>query len=97
MPSKRRHTRVRQLNRGLQDLIDQWDPVGLLKLGAPTDEYDCLVGPILSHLKRGESSDQLAAWLGPYIADHFGVPCPDARRFAVRARAWHVERGSRAV
>jgi hypothetical protein len=103
MPPKRRHTRLRKLNRGLQDLIDEWDPVGLLKLGAPKDEYDCLVAPILSRLERGESSDQLAAWLGSHIADHFGVPCADAHRFAAKALAWHdalppdVETGSRAV
>ena len=103
MPPKRRHTRLRKLSRGLQDLIDAWDPVGLLKTGAPKDEYDCLVGPILGRLERKETPDELAAWLGPHIADHFGVPCTDARRFAAKARAWHdalppdVETGSRAV
>jgi hypothetical protein len=89
MPPKRRHTRLRKLNRGLQDLIDEWDPVGLLQIGAPKDEYDCLVGPILLHLERGDSPAQLAAWLQSYIADHFEMSAPDALPFAQKARAWH--------
>jgi hypothetical protein len=103
MPPKRRNTRLRKLSRGLQDLIDRWDPVDLLKNGALKDEYACLVGPILSRLERGENPDQLGAWLGSHIADHFGVPCTNARRFAAKARACHealppdVETRSRAV
>ena len=89
MATRRRHTRLRKLTRGLWDLIDQWDPVGLLKRGAPKDEYECMVGPVLSHLERGTSADQLAAWLHSYIADHFGVSSGDARPFAEKACAWH--------
>ena len=89
MPPKRRHTRLRKLTNGLLDLIDAWDPVGLLKTGAPKDEYDCLVGPILSQLKGGATPKQLTAWLHSHIAEHFGVPSTDAGAFAERVCAWH--------
>lgn len=35
----------------LRALVNEWDPIGLIEAGAPEDEFDCLVGPIL-----GESS-----------------------------------------
>jgi hypothetical protein len=85
----KRHQRLRKLAKDLHHLIDAWDPVGLLKTGAPTDEYECLVGPILTRLERGEPSAQLATWLQAHIADHFGVPSTDARAFAEKACAWH--------
>ncbi len=91
MPPKRRHTRIRKLSNGLEDLIDAWDPAGLLQIGAPKDEYECLVAPILSHLKRGDDPVQLATWLQSYIADHFEVSSPDARAFAEKVWAWHQE------
>jgi hypothetical protein len=91
MPPKRRHTRIRKLSHGLQDLIDSWDPIGLLQIGAPKDEYECLVGPILSHLERGDDPVELATWLQSYIADHFEVSSPDARAFAKKVWAWHRE------
>ena len=90
MAPKRHYTRIRTLTRGLQDLIDAWDPAGLLGAGAPPDEYHCLVTPILSHLERGDDSAKLTAWLHSHIADHFGVPSTDARDFAEKAVAWHA-------
>ena len=77
------------MTRGLHDLIDSWDPVGLLKTGAPRDEYTCLVTPILNHLERGDTPEQLAGWLESHIADHFGVSSGSARGFAERATDWH--------
>ena len=89
MAPKRHYTRLRKNSRGLHDLIDAWDPVGLLEIGAPKDEYGCLVEPILGHLVRGDTPEQLAAWLHSHIADHFGTSSPNARAFAEKACAWY--------
>jgi hypothetical protein len=57
----------------LRRLINAWDPIGLLTLGAPSDEYECLVDGILSRLQRNGSAAELAAFLDRHLADHFGV------------------------
>ena len=80
---------AKQQKRELQALFNEWDPVGLLKLGAPSDEYECLVGPTLSRLAQRVSASELASWLSAHIADHFGVPAGDARPFAERATEWY--------
>jgi hypothetical protein len=35
----------------LRYLLNEWDPIGVADL--VQDEYDCLIGPILSRLTRG--------------------------------------------
>ena len=30
----------------LRDLVNEWDPIGLIDTGASREEYDCLVGPL---------------------------------------------------
>lgn len=82
----------------LQELINEWDPVGLLALGAPSDEYDCLVAPTLSQLANGISPAELAALLGAHIKDHFGVKdhfavrAARAQQFAELASTWYRSR-----
>jgi len=77
----------------LRDLINEWDPIGLIETGAPEDEYDCLVGPILRRLEAQNSVREIAVFLDHEIAEHFGVfGVAGSLTFAVRAQAWYIER-----
>jgi hypothetical protein len=76
--------------RDLLSLVNEWDPIGLLALGAPRDEYDCLVGPLLTRLDRGDAAATIETWLSRHIPDHFGVAPHDPGAFAARAIEWHA-------
>jgi len=70
----------------------QWDPIGLVDMGAPEDEYDCLIGPVTSSLRRGVTADELTAALDEHVADHFGVTASGTQAFARELVAWHAAR-----
>jgi len=77
----------------LRDLVNEWDPIRLIEVGAPQDEYDCLVGPILRHLEAQDPVHAIAAFLDHEMVEHFGVSgVTGSLAFAAKARAWYVER-----
>ncbi len=53
-------------------------------MGAPDDEYDCMVAPILGRLEH-ENADEIVAWLEREFPEHFGLKGPP--RGALRAFA----------
>jgi hypothetical protein len=71
-------------------LLNDWDPVGLIGLGAPEDEYECLVGPVLARLAAGQDVDQIANFLRQQLDGHFGANdvAADCGHFAHTATAW---------
>jgi hypothetical protein len=87
-PSKRRRAELRSQMRELGSLLNEWDPASLISAGAPADEYDCLVGPLLSRLSRRPSPVELGEWLRGLVTEHFGS-CPGTADFARRATAWY--------
>ena len=95
----RRLTReqLRQRSAELRDLINEWDPIGVMDDPAwPRDEYDCLVGPVLRHLEAGHTRDMMIDYLTRELSDHFGLD-PAAIRphdFVERAAAWYSDRWS---
>ncbi len=78
--------------RELLELVNEWDPAGLLAVGAPGDEYECLAGPLLSRLVHGATSSELAGWLNSHVAEHFGVVPADPQPFVQKAQAWYQSR-----
>lgn len=64
-------------------VYDEW-------LDFPRDEYECLIGPILTRLARRDSRASFSEYLWNEIENHFGhnpVRCgTDA--FADRLQAW---------
>lgn len=78
--------------RELRDLVNEWDPQGLIEAGAPEDEYDCVVGPLLRRLEAKESPEEIAAFLTSEMAEHFGMGIPEALPFAIKTHAWYTER-----
>jgi hypothetical protein len=57
-------------------------------LGAPRDEYDCIVDRLLGLLSRNAGKGEVAAFLEREVSEHFGTAAPDASQFAAKAVAW---------
>ncbi len=54
-------------------ILNDWDPIGVIEHGAPQDEYDCLIAPILDRLADGADPSTIAALLTVELRDHFGM------------------------
>jgi hypothetical protein len=76
----------------LRDIVNEWDPVDLIADGAPVEEYDCLVGPVLRRLEEHQPASAIAEYLMEAFGDHFGVPLRDPGNCAQRAIAWYSEK-----
>lgn len=96
MATKKQRSSAKQIMREMRDLINQWDPIGLLEMGAPDDEYECLVGPVLTRLSKRSSPQDLAVWLKSHITDHFGLAPSPAEPFAEKAVALYRNRTTHA-
>ena len=57
----------------LRELLNTWDPIGVVSDGGPLDEYDCLIAPMLDRLERGADARELAEFLRLELDDHFGL------------------------
>ncbi|GAB3665128.1 hypothetical protein GCM10027596_30740 [Nocardioides korecus] len=66
---------ARRAQRELRDLLNEWDPIGVLGpgRGGPVDEYDCIRDPLISHLLRGDTEHEVAEFLRAELTDHFGL------------------------
>jgi hypothetical protein len=52
-------------------------------MGAPLDEYDCLLGPLMRHLEQGAPEAVISSYLEHEFSEHFGMGA-----LPERARAW---------
>jgi hypothetical protein len=88
----RRHLTVKHEWFELRALLNEWDPIGIYDplTDFPPDEYDCMEGPLMSRLQRGDSVDQITAYLTTELAEHFGLdPAPSRPQdFAQRLVTW---------
>lgn len=76
----------------LRELMCDWDPIGIMDhANAPRDEYDCLIGPLLTQLDSSASEAAIAKYLRNQIVDHFGLSASDYDFTAVtkRIQAWY--------
>ena len=48
-------TRQERLTEAVRDVIHEWDPYGLLRAGAPPDEFDRETASVASQLRRVQS------------------------------------------
>ena len=67
---------ARRAQRELRDLLNEWDPIGVFDDEdgeGPVDEYDCIRDPLISHLLRGDSRAEVAAFLREELTGHFGL------------------------
>lgn len=77
--------------RGLRHLLNKWDPIGVApELGGPDDEYDCMLGPLLTLLSGGGNEGEVGSFLRKEVSGHFGLDpnYSQPERFAARVMAW---------
>ena len=55
----------------LRSLLNEWDPIGVADL--VSDEYDCLIAPLLSRLNDRAERSQISEFLWHELEDHFGL------------------------
>lgn len=92
------HGKVADLRGELRYLLNRWDPVGIYdeETDVPPDEYDCLIGPILTRLARGDNKANFSEYLWNEIENHFGldpVRC-GTNAFADRLQAWYAAKNA---
>jgi hypothetical protein len=61
----------RDLQRNLRELLNQWDPIGVA--GTAPDEYDFMLGPLLTKLHAGADRAEIGEFLWHELEDHFGL------------------------
>jgi hypothetical protein len=83
----------RQQWQGVTARFNVWDPVGLIAGGAPQDEYEMEVGPLLSMLQRGTPASEVASYLVARFEEHYesSITESSARQFAERLVGWFRE------
>jgi hypothetical protein len=86
------YDRLGDLEPSLRILLNEWDPIGVYdaELDFPADEYDSLLGPLLSRLQRGEDGVAIGEFLWNEVRDHYGLD-PERSRpdiFAERVVVW---------
>jgi len=83
----------------LRALMCEWDTIGVMgDTDWPRDEYDCLVGPLLTLLHSEASTEEIARYLRKEIDEHFGLSADnyDFTAVAERVRRW-FDRGWRSL
>ena len=66
--------KYRKLWKIVDSAIRKEDPIGLLRLGAPSDEYDPEIGTILPRLKSASSQSELRRIIHQEFLHWFGEP-----------------------
>ena len=75
----------------LNAIMNEWDPIGIVPGSVgPLDEYDCLVGPVLTLLQTGADEQAIEGYLRKQIRGHFGLSSDhyDFLAVARRVRSW---------
>ena len=54
-------------------LLMEWDAIGVADAVECQDEYDCMIGPLLGHLRSGADAIFLRDWIARERVDHFGL------------------------
>jgi hypothetical protein len=63
-----------QYAKDLRKILNEWDFIGIYPFkGGPKDEYDCLINPILSHLHKNITEEELNNFLIKELDEHFGL------------------------
>ena len=64
----------------LAKLVNSFDPCGLIKGGAPSDEYDCLTEQILSSIYNKKSTQEIKELIIHKVNCHFEMPVEEKHK-----------------
>jgi hypothetical protein len=87
--SENKH-RTRESQTQLRELLMGWDLIGVSGVPEATDEYDCMLSPLLHRLHDGASVNEIRDWLVGEVEGHFGTRSDPARegQLAMQISAW---------
>jgi len=57
----------------MQRLLMEWDPIGMADIPEVTDEYDCMISPLLHRLFEGADTHSPAVWISHERSSHSGL------------------------
>ena len=57
----------------LELIVNNWDPIGLIAGGAPSDEYDCISVQLISMLIQDKNSKEIFDFIIFELDKHFGM------------------------
>ncbi len=60
-------------------LLLAWDAIGVADEVECQDEYDCMIGPLLDHLRDGAGAGFLHGWIARERVEHFGLDADPGR------------------
>lgn len=77
--------------RELNDLLNQWDPIGVLPYEeGPKDEYYCFIDPIMKVLQTSKKKEDIVEVLEFHLKNHFEYPIPsNIESFAKDVIEWN--------
>ena len=84
------HESVASQSNELRDLLNEWDFIGVFDPAINTDEYDCMIEPLMRMLALGADAEDIARFLDGEITGHFGMSpgLVDTAAMAGRLTAW---------
>jgi hypothetical protein len=74
----------------LRRLLNDWDFIGVSDPDTNTDEYDCMIAPLLRKLAAGADASAVQQLLDGEITGHFGMSpgVVETQSVAERVSAW---------
>jgi len=80
-------------------VICEEDPIGLLEIGAPEDEYDPEVGTILPRIKEASSVEELCKIVHSEFVHWFGQPTagPLSAYSGIAKEIWHKYHAKKSI
>lgn len=92
----------RTVNRQMADvraLLMDWDALGVADAVECEDEYDCMIGPLLGHLRDGSDAAFIRDWIARERVDHFALDPDNGADGALAEKllAWWAEETAKAT
>lgn len=84
------HEMVTDRAKELRDLLNEWDFIGVFDPVSNTDEYDCMIPPLMKKLAAGAGTHDIARFLNGKITGHFAMSAGavEITPMAARLTAW---------
>lgn len=82
----------------VRGLLLEWDAIGVADEFECEDEYDCMIGPLLGHLRDGSDAVFIRDWIARERVDHFGLPLDGGADLVLADKlvAWWSEQAPKA-
>lgn len=76
--------------KAIKTIIDEWDPLGLLAMGCPDDEYNLEIVDVVRLLAQVKSADELALGIRQVFIEWFGEYLPLEKCLSPALKIWNM-------